>query len=261
MFDVNHASHIIRSARIKKNLTQSALANLMGVTYQAVSNWERGNSLPDISKLEDLCSVLGINLSELIGTAEDAKLANEVINGICDYTNVSAEIIASIAPLIPPEQLMDMVRKTKSQYTNMSILLQIAPFIDGDLIEELCVGVQPHNIGEIVAMSPFISNKSCARLIEKLDSCEVFDLDVGLLSALGPFLSKEKMDQMAEKVIPESLTILTSVAPFVSQTALEAMADRLEKVTLEDYLVGAECLMPFLSKDTLKKLHGKVVNE
>lgn len=115
MFDVNHASHIIRSARIKKNLTQSALADLMGVTYQAVSNWERESFLPDISKLENLCSALGINLSELIGTAEDAKLANEVINGSCDYTNDSAEIIASIAPLIPPGQLMDMVKKTKSQ--------------------------------------------------------------------------------------------------------------------------------------------------
>ena len=35
MFDVNQVSHILKEARIKKNLTQSALAEQLGVTYQA----------------------------------------------------------------------------------------------------------------------------------------------------------------------------------------------------------------------------------
>lgn len=259
MFDVNHTSRVIRNARIQKNLTQSALADRMGVTYQAVSNWERGNSLPDISKLEDLCGVLGIRLCELIGAAEDAKLAERVIN--CDYENVSAESVAAIAPLIPPEQLMEIVRASQSQYTQISTLLQIAPFLDGSLVEAICAGVQPHNISEIIALSPFISSESCARLIASLENLENFDLDVGLLSALGPFLSREKLDRLADKVIPESLTVLTSVAPFVSQAALEKMADRLERITPDDYLTGVECLMPFLSRDAVRRLHTKVVRD
>jgi DNA-binding transcriptional regulator YiaG len=44
----------IANMRKEKNITQMELADAMGVSYQAVSNWERGNSMPDISKLPEL---------------------------------------------------------------------------------------------------------------------------------------------------------------------------------------------------------------
>ena len=49
MFDTNTVAKNIKEARIGKNMTQMDLADAMGVSYQAVSNWERGNSMPDIS--------------------------------------------------------------------------------------------------------------------------------------------------------------------------------------------------------------------
>lgn len=45
MFDMNRIGKAIRTARIGKNMTQMDLADQMGVSYQAVSNWERGVSL------------------------------------------------------------------------------------------------------------------------------------------------------------------------------------------------------------------------
>lgn len=199
---------------------------------------------------------MDISLYALIGAAEDAKLAEEVIRR--DYGNLSAESVAAIAPFLPPEQLTEIVRASQSQYTQMSTLLQIAPFLDERLVEALCAGVQPHNIDEVVALAPFISRESCARLVASLEN---FDLDVGLLSELGPFLPRKTLDQLADKVIPESLTELISVAPFVSQAVLGKMTDRLERITLDDYLTGLEGLMPFLSRDAARKLHGKVVRD
>ena len=35
----------------KLNMTQSNLADQLLVSYQAISNWERGNTLPDIEKI------------------------------------------------------------------------------------------------------------------------------------------------------------------------------------------------------------------
>lgn len=44
MFDIMKAARNIREARIARNLTQMNLADAMEVSYQAVSNWERGVS-------------------------------------------------------------------------------------------------------------------------------------------------------------------------------------------------------------------------
>lgn len=44
--------------RQNKNMTQEELANRIGVTPQALSKWERNQSLPDVSLLISLCNVL-----------------------------------------------------------------------------------------------------------------------------------------------------------------------------------------------------------
>ena len=65
----------IAKYRKEKGLTQEALANLMGVSSQAVSKWETDASCPDISALPQLCKILGITTDELLtGKSEEVKL-------------------------------------------------------------------------------------------------------------------------------------------------------------------------------------------
>lgn len=44
MFNMTDAAARIKTARIAKNMTQMNVADALGVSYQAVSNWERGVS-------------------------------------------------------------------------------------------------------------------------------------------------------------------------------------------------------------------------
>ena len=61
--------------RKEKGLTQRQLAELVGVSDKAVSKWERGLSLPDISLLEPLAGTLGVTVAELLhGERLDAPL-------------------------------------------------------------------------------------------------------------------------------------------------------------------------------------------
>ncbi len=260
MFNVNTVSYMLKEARIKKNLTQSALAEKLGVTYQAVSNWERGASVPDISNLSILCNLLELDLYKLVGASQNPELAEEILSNPGILNDAPIDAIATVASMLPPEQLMEIVRTKKTGIHNLATLVQLAPFIDADLIEELGADLVPSHIGEVVELSPFATNELCARWIEKLESMENFDLDVGLLSELGPYLSQEKMDQLSERVIPDSLIVLDSVAPFLSTDALSRLAERVEHITLNDYLVGMECLLPFLGRDTMERLHKKVVD-
>ena len=56
----------IAENRIKKNLTQSQLAEKLCITNKAVSRWERGVGFPDISFLEPLSRELNITILELL---------------------------------------------------------------------------------------------------------------------------------------------------------------------------------------------------
>ena len=57
----------ILGLRQNANMTQEELALRMGVTPQAISKWERGQSLPDISIFTELCRALNESADKLLG--------------------------------------------------------------------------------------------------------------------------------------------------------------------------------------------------
>ena len=60
----------IQTLRKLKNLTQNELAEKLFVSYQAVSQWENGNTNPDISILPNIADVFGITIDELFGRSK-----------------------------------------------------------------------------------------------------------------------------------------------------------------------------------------------
>ena len=75
----------IRHYREKLGMEQKALAAMVGVTANAVSNWERGRARPDVNLLPNICEALRITLYQLYGlddpsvkytTVEDAFMEN-----------------------------------------------------------------------------------------------------------------------------------------------------------------------------------------
>ena len=56
--DTQKVGKQIATLRKAKRLTQSELGERLGVSFQAVSKWERGETLPDITILPDLAKVL-----------------------------------------------------------------------------------------------------------------------------------------------------------------------------------------------------------
>ncbi len=57
---------IIKELREKQKLTQMNLADIIGVSDKAVSKWETGKGLPDISLIEPLAQALGVSVIELM---------------------------------------------------------------------------------------------------------------------------------------------------------------------------------------------------
>lgn len=87
----------IAECRKAKDLTQSELAEKLGVTNRSISNWENGKNMPDLSLFKPLCKELDITLNDLMSGERvqekeyQEKLEENIINTI-DYTNKKLEI-------------------------------------------------------------------------------------------------------------------------------------------------------------------------
>jgi len=61
----------LRKARDSARLTQAQLASDVGVTSQAVSQWERGETLPEIRNIPRIAAALRLDAAELLGLLDD----------------------------------------------------------------------------------------------------------------------------------------------------------------------------------------------
>ncbi len=66
--------------RKKKNLTQEALAEAVGVTRQTVAKWENGESVPDLELAGRLAAALDVSLDDL-AEAPREELQEESLKG------------------------------------------------------------------------------------------------------------------------------------------------------------------------------------
>ena len=55
----------IKSLRKQKNISQEVFANYLGVSFQAVSKWETGNTMPDVTMIPAIASFFGVSTDEL----------------------------------------------------------------------------------------------------------------------------------------------------------------------------------------------------
>ena len=75
----NHMDQIkigrfIKQKRKEKGMTQSKLAEKLGVTDRAISKWENGNCMPDSGIIADLCKILNVTINDLFtGEVVDMK--------------------------------------------------------------------------------------------------------------------------------------------------------------------------------------------
>lgn len=73
----------IKQLRTERGMTQEALAERIGVSFQSVSKWETGTTLPDISLLPEIALLFGISIDslfELIADENRKRIENMLEN-------------------------------------------------------------------------------------------------------------------------------------------------------------------------------------
>ena len=66
--------------RKQKNLTQEKVAEELNVTRQTISNWELGQTIPDLEQSKSLSKLYQISLDELVDNDMTEVLAEKISN-------------------------------------------------------------------------------------------------------------------------------------------------------------------------------------
>jgi len=103
--DQEKIGKFISDCRKKKKLTQSDLAEKLGVSDRTVGNWENGRNMPDLSLFKPLCDELDITINELLSGEKipkekyQEKFEENIINTI-DYSAKKLRITNRMIGLI-----------------------------------------------------------------------------------------------------------------------------------------------------------------
>lgn len=104
----------IRRLRRERNLTQEEVAAHLGISFQAISKWEREDGYPDITMLPALAGYFGVSVDELMGMSEIEKAK--------EYEHVNAIWAENHQKGLHRENVI-LMRKSIKDFPNDALLL------------------------------------------------------------------------------------------------------------------------------------------
>lgn len=188
MFDMKRIGHNIAELRKKCNMTQMELADKMEISFQAVSNWERGVSMPDIAKLPELASVLEVTLDHLLG--EHSEVIESSVRGKLKQSFEAHEITVSelceVASLLKPKQIDEIVEESEER--KLEDIEDLLPFVGCDVVDRIALKlVEKGEWKDLDIVLPFVSGRCLNDVAERLYESG----GVKALEIVAPFLNRD----------------------------------------------------------------------
>jgi len=200
-FDMRETGKRISDCRKQKNMTQLEIADKLNISFQAVSSWERGETMPDISRLPELAQILGVSVDDILPNHKQAQIIEKInegnISDISKNDDISFVDIVQTAPLLKPSQLNELLNDEDYDLNNIGALCGIAPFVSREVLDKLAEKVKEvDDIGVLCGIAPFVSREVLDKLAEKVKEVD----DIGVLGGIAPFVSKEVLDKLMNKL-------------------------------------------------------------
>ena len=85
----------LKRLRKARELTQEALADCLGVSFQTVSKWERGETYPDVTALPTIADLFGVTVDELLG-ADRSKREEKIGYYLALYDNMTLKNVSAV---------------------------------------------------------------------------------------------------------------------------------------------------------------------
>lgn len=236
--DTSKISGYLRQMRLKSGLTQLNVAEKLNITPQAVSKWERRESMPDITLLPELAKMYGITVEDILTAGEEGNFTDvmQALNTFVDeniFERVRREFekAKSVQELSIP---MDIFMALNSRQKD--VLLELLLDMDG------CGAV----IDDILQ---YLNISQRARLIRRVAESG----DYETLEMLIPFMTRT--------VRTETVALLLERGEFEFLEEMLLFLNREQKELIVSYFVdngldfnALESFLPFLDREQRERL-------
>ena len=219
MFDTVTIGRKIAELRKAHNMTQFELADALGISFQAVSNWERGASMPDISKLPELAEIFGVTIDEVLGKNNPAIV--QLAHGeTIDTRAATPEEIEEAAMIAKPSQLEKTVADNFDSLTDAAASAS-SPESEDKTPGENGEKSESHDYGVLKVLLPYLNDSDVARLARE---ALAKGKSIGIFL---PFMDEKSVDELAQSAFEKGgIDAITSYLPFMSDDKVDGMLAR-----------------------------------
>lgn len=267
MFDMQKIGARISALRRSRGMTQTELAERLGISFQAVSSWERGNAMPDVAKLPELARMFGVTIDWMLGSPdaipasapeppeqEAAVQQPGAADAVIELPSAPIAPAVPVTPAVPVPAVATpapMEKETQPNW-NMQELSELLPFLPEKMVNELaqkyCAAHGAEGLDEFM---PFMREEDVDVLAR-----EMMARGESIEEVL-PFLSEKLVNELAQKhYAAHGAEGLEEFLPFMGEKNVDQLAREWQEQG-ED----VECLMPFMSHGMLRQLAMEHVQE
>ncbi len=252
MFDMQYSGKAIAGARKAKNMTQMELADALNISYQAVSNWERGVSMPDISKLPELSEILGISIDEILG--KNSTVIIDVLND-GDFSAATVEEVIEAVPILKPTQIGGLVKKMGKKI-DWEEILEVLDYLPEDFCDELFHRAAEEGNAEAIRKLLDYTDED---VVDELAQKRYEQGGVNAIWEWRDYISEDIWDKLAKDIYQkEGIPGVRKVADYIDEDVLnEIAADAVRKGGLKavkplaDYIDYEEVLEKYIREKYL----------
>ncbi len=173
MFDMQKFARFLLQKRKEKNITQGQLAEEIGVSTQAVSKWERGEAMPEISKLADLAVALDVTTEDIMSAMDSKDKSYTLEEGQAESITEADEAYLALA-----------------DKTLIGNVFELAPHLSQNVLKTAIIEITVAKGSSVAKMLFKFADE------ETLRQCAitVFDMDISVGKGdFAPYLPQEKL--------------------------------------------------------------------
>lgn len=210
---------VISQSRQNQKMTQEEFAARLGVTPQAVSRWERGIGMPDISLVEGICRILQISANQLLGFSgqrvvenNDAALEKEICGNLFAEP-LSIEIGSGLIPCFAEGTKTDLVNRERRKLVGETgMLVPLLRIRDREELGALEICIRCYDKVLLQTQLECVDGTTYETVVKMVfEQCrQHYDevLNKQLVKTLADQL-KEQYPGVADGLVPERISYLT----------------------------------------------------